>query len=67
MTFFCAGFYDTSNEVYDPTGPNFKRLRQQDMDGEMRRDKEDVSSEVYSSKLFMSLSEYLTIIAWSKN
>ena len=37
------GFYDTSNERFDPTDPNFKRLRQQDLDGERRSDKEAVS------------------------
>ena len=34
------GFYDTSNEAFDPMDPNFKRLRQQELDGELRRDKE---------------------------
>jgi len=34
------GFYDTSNESFDPLDPNFKRLRQQQLDGELRRDKE---------------------------
>ena len=34
------GFYDTSNESFDPMDPNFKKLRQQELDGEMRRDKE---------------------------
>lgn len=34
------GFYDTSNEAFDPLDPNFKRLRQQQLDGELRRDKE---------------------------
>ena len=36
------GFHDTSNEVYDPLNPDFKRLRQQNLDGELRRDKEAV-------------------------
>ncbi|KAK7108189.1 cell division cycle 5-like protein [Littorina saxatilis] len=35
------GFYDTSQEKYDPLDPNYKRLRQQNMDGERRSDKED--------------------------
>lgn len=44
MTRFpCLGFYDTSNETFDPAEPNFKRLRQQELDGELRRDKEAVS------------------------
>nr|CAG4635322.1 EOG090X02CC [Artemia franciscana] len=29
------GFYDTSEEQYDRLAPNFKRLRQQDMDGHL--------------------------------
>ncbi|KAK6178685.1 hypothetical protein SNE40_011211 [Patella caerulea] len=35
------GFYDTSNEKYDPLDPNYKRLRQQNLDGELRSVKED--------------------------
>jgi len=34
------GFYDTANEGFDPMDPNFKRLRQQQLDGDLRRDKE---------------------------
>lgn len=40
---FILGFYDTSNETFEPNQPNFKRLRQQELDGELRRDKEAVS------------------------
>ena len=36
-----AGFYDTSNEVFDPMQPNFKRLRQQHLDGDLRSEKEE--------------------------
>lgn len=36
-----AGFYDTSQETYDPMQPNFKRLRQQHLDGDLRSEKED--------------------------
>uniref|UniRef100_A0A8D9A036 Cell division cycle 5-like protein n=1 Tax=Cacopsylla melanoneura TaxID=428564 RepID=A0A8D9A036_9HEMI len=36
-----AGFYDTSVEVVDPLAPNFKRLRQQHLDGELRSEKEE--------------------------
>ncbi|XP_057704716.1 cell division cycle 5-like protein [Corythoichthys intestinalis] len=36
-----AGFYDTSMEIYDPLAPNFKRLRQQHLDGELRNERED--------------------------
>ncbi|XP_016089409.1 cell division cycle 5-like protein [Sinocyclocheilus grahami] len=35
------GFYDTSMELYNPLEPNFKRLRQQHLDGELRSEKED--------------------------
>ena len=38
------GFYDTLNENFNPEDPNFKKLRQQELDGELRRDKEDVSA-----------------------
>lgn len=31
------GFYDTSMENYDALEPNFKRLRQQHLDGELRK------------------------------
>ncbi|KAK2162342.1 hypothetical protein LSH36_100g06032 [Paralvinella palmiformis] len=34
------GFYDTSNEQFNPGDPNFKRLRQQELEGERRSDKE---------------------------
>ena len=40
------GFYDTLNENFNPEDPNFKKLRQQELDGELRRDKEDVSARV---------------------
>lgn len=35
------GFYDTSMEQYDPLQPDFKRLRQQHLDGELRSETED--------------------------
>ncbi|KAL4623938.1 cell division cycle 5-like protein [Arapaima gigas] len=35
------GFYDTSMENYEALEPNFKRLRQQHLDGELRSEKED--------------------------
>ncbi|KAK7575556.1 hypothetical protein V9T40_011842 [Parthenolecanium corni] len=35
------GFYDTSEDVIDPFAPDFKRLRQQNLDGEMRVEKEE--------------------------
>ena len=37
-----VGFYDTSEERYDPLDPNYKRLRQQHLDGERRSEKEEV-------------------------
>lgn len=41
--FVISGFYDTSEENFEAQEPNFKRLRQQNLDGEMRRDKDEVS------------------------
>ncbi|MBN3309106.1 CDC5L protein, partial [Amia calva] len=35
------GFYDTSMENYEALEPDFKRLRQQHLDGELRFEKED--------------------------
>lgn len=35
--FFLKGFYDTSMEQYVALEPNFKRLRQQHLDGELRK------------------------------
>ncbi|KPP74851.1 cell division cycle 5-like protein-like [Scleropages formosus] len=35
------GFYDTSMENYEPLEPNFKRLRQQHLDGELRNEREE--------------------------
>lgn len=37
------GFYDISEEIVDPMAPNFARLRQQHLDGELRAEKEEVS------------------------
>ena len=47
-----AGFYDTSQEVYDPLNPNYKRLRQQNLDGELRSVKEEVQITSASSIMF---------------
>ena len=41
--FVLTGLHDTSNEIYEAADPDFKRLRQQNLDGELRRDKEAVS------------------------
>ncbi|KAM3863333.1 cell division cycle 5-like protein [Diretmus argenteus] len=35
------GFYDTSMEQYEGLEPNFKRLRQQHLDGELRNEREE--------------------------
>ncbi|XP_023708391.1 cell division cycle 5-like protein [Cryptotermes secundus] len=35
------GFHDTSNELFDPAAPDFSRLRQQHLDGELRTEKEE--------------------------
>lgn len=45
------GFYDTSQESYDPMQPNFKRLRQQHLDGEMRSEREDKERKKDKQKL----------------
>lgn len=34
------GFHDTSQEVFDPSHPDFKNLRQEGLEGERRSDKE---------------------------
>ncbi|KAH9395289.1 CDC5 cell division cycle 5-like protein [Tyrophagus putrescentiae] len=35
------GFHDTTNDVYDPSGHDFKKLRQQQLDGELKSEKEE--------------------------
>ncbi|XP_067674317.1 cell division cycle 5-like protein [Haliotis asinina] len=35
------GFYDTSEEHYNPLDPNYKKLRQQNLDGELRSTREE--------------------------
>ncbi|XP_037282244.1 cell division cycle protein 21 isoform X3 [Rhipicephalus microplus] len=35
------GLHDTSEEVYDPTETDFRRLRQQHLDGELRSEREE--------------------------
>lgn len=35
------GFYDTTEEHYDPFAPDFHRLRQQQLEGELRSEKEE--------------------------
>lgn len=36
------GFYDTSKEVIDPMAPDFSKMRQQNLDGELRSEVEEV-------------------------
>lgn len=36
-----VGFYDTSTEVLDPMAPDFSRMRQQHLDGELRSEQEE--------------------------
>jgi len=36
------GFYDTANEEVDPLAPDFRKLRQQNLDGELRVEIEEV-------------------------
>lgn len=36
------GFYDTSNEELDPMAPDFSKMRQQHLDGELRSEMEEV-------------------------
>ncbi|XP_044262430.1 cell division cycle 5-like protein [Tribolium madens] len=35
------GFYDTSNELVDPMAPDFHKMRQQHLDGELRSEQEE--------------------------
>ncbi|XP_013200212.2 cell division cycle 5-like protein [Amyelois transitella] len=46
-----AGFYDTSTEVVDPMAPDFSRLRQQHLDGELHSEKEERDRRKDKSKL----------------
>lgn len=36
------GFYDTSKEIIDPMAPDFSKMRQQNLDGELRSEIEEV-------------------------
>ncbi|KAF5305478.1 hypothetical protein FQA39_LY01569 [Lamprigera yunnana] len=36
-----SGFYDTSTEIIDPMAPDFSKMRQQQLDGELRSEKEE--------------------------
>uniref|UniRef100_A0A669BUG4 Cell division cycle 5-like protein n=1 Tax=Oreochromis niloticus TaxID=8128 RepID=A0A669BUG4_ORENI len=45
------GFYDTSMEQYDAQEPNFKRLRQQHLDGELRNEIEKMERKKDKQKI----------------
>ena len=47
LNHFSIGFHDTASEEFNPVDPNFKRLRQQQLDGELRREKEAVSCDTF--------------------
>lgn len=40
------GFYDTSGEFVDKVEHDFNKMRQQDLDGELRTEKEEVCYEI---------------------
>lgn len=46
------GFYDTANEVVDPLAPDFRKLRQQNLDGELRVEIEEVHFNVVLCFIF---------------
>ena len=46
-----AGLYDTSAEIYDPQDLDFKKLRQQQLDGELRTEKEEKERKKDKQKL----------------
>lgn len=45
------GFYDTSTEIIDPLAPDFSRMRQQHLDGELRTEKEEIERRKDKQKL----------------
>lgn len=45
------GFYDTANEEVDPLAPDFRKLRQQNLDGEMRVEIEERERKKDKAKL----------------
>uniref|UniRef100_A0A2L2Y4S8 Cell division cycle 5-like protein n=1 Tax=Parasteatoda tepidariorum TaxID=114398 RepID=A0A2L2Y4S8_PARTP len=46
-----AGLYDTSEETYDPMEPDYRRLRQQQLDGELRSEREEKERKKDKQKL----------------
>lgn len=45
------GFYDTSNETVEKSIPDFKSMRQQDLDGQLRQEKEEQERKKDKQKL----------------
>lgn len=45
------GLYDTSEEVYEPIEPDYKKLRQQQLDGELRSEREEKERKKDKQKL----------------
>ncbi|KAG8196130.1 hypothetical protein JTE90_007866 [Oedothorax gibbosus] len=45
------GLYDTSEEKYDPMNPDYRRLRQQQLEGELRSEKEEKERKKDKQKL----------------
>ncbi|KAL5291785.1 CDC5L family protein [Megaselia abdita] len=45
------GFYDTSEEAVEKLEPDFNKMRQQDLDGELRQEKEDKERQKDKKKL----------------
>ena len=46
-----AGLYNTADEIYDPQDLDFKKLRQQQLDGELRTEKEEKERKKDKNKL----------------
>lgn len=46
------GFYDTANEEVDPLAPDFRKLRQQNLDGELRSEIEEVYEQQFLKNYF---------------
>lgn len=46
-----SGFYDTSNEALDPMAPDFSRMTQQALDGELRSEQEEKERKKDKQKL----------------
>lgn len=53
------GFYDTSEEHVEKLEPDFNKMRQQDLDGELRTEKEEVFLRLFENKYFLLKIFYL--------